>query len=112
MSRSTILPILGLAGIVLFSVNRAGAPPPVPDDPFYTDGFSESYAEPQPVAAEEPPPPPAPRLKSDVEAEEARKTTRADSAARATRDTAGVNSVPLRVEYVPLDTDEGPRSQD
>lgn len=81
MSRSILLPLLGLVGIILYGTTQAARPP------YETETRVEMDAPPpirQPAAARPPArrtpassPPPAPRLRSEVEAEAAR----ADSAA-------------------------------
>ena len=88
MSRSVLLPVLGLVGIVLYGTTRAGQPDPseivgMGRTPA-VHGFAPSMSRPPPEAP--PAPPPAPRLRSDVEAEE-RAAVLADTAAGAPADT-------------------------
>lgn len=112
MSRLTVLPLLGLAGIVAFGASRTGrqpSPEAFPD--VYEIGPpSQRSAEARPAVP--PPPPPAPRLRSAVEAEEAEKAALADSAAARRdsvgRDSAGPGLVPLRTGYVPAGEDAAP----
>lgn len=70
MSRSILLPIFGLMGIILYGTTRASRPPE-PEAGAYETGPEIIEMEPsQPLQRAAPPPPPAaPRLQSDVEAE-------------------------------------------
>ncbi|MGB3544089.1 hypothetical protein [Rubrivirga sp.] len=69
MSRNVVLPLLGLIGIVLFSLNRLGQPVGSEVDVFAEPIALEAEwdAEPQPERAFTATPPPAPRLRSDLE---------------------------------------------
>ena len=119
MTRSILIPILGLMGIVLYGTTRASRPPSL--DGADRAGVSRSgYVEmepSQPLQRVEPQqaPPPAPRLQSDVEAEEARaalleatarrlREQAADSAAAASAQAAPAPLAPAPGEppdYVP-----------
>ncbi len=69
MSRSILLPLLGLSGIILFGTIRAGRPDPAPSTP--APGAAPVVYDATPQAYESmPPPPPGPRLRSEVMAEE------------------------------------------
>lgn len=91
MSRSIILPLLALGGIILYGTTRAAGPAPdfVPvQDPATADGLvildeepPLTRLDPQPAPRRSTAPPPAPRLRSDVVAEEKTpEPTPADSA--------------------------------
>ena len=73
MSRSLLLPMLALAGIILYGTTQAARPDlpppstPVVDGPTYEE-MVLSPTEPE-APTRPPPPPPAPRLQSEVEAE-------------------------------------------
>ena len=99
MSRSIVLPVLGLLAVVIFGLTRARPLDAGPAEP------SESYewdvpTEPPPAPpAPPPPPPPAPRLRSDIEAEERASATPADTAQSPATDTARVG--PASAGYLP-----------
>jgi type IV secretory pathway VirB10-like protein len=97
VSRSLILPIIGLAGIILYGTTQAALPTA---DEVSQAQASARPAPPPPRAQAEapPPPPPAPRLRSVVEAEEAARA-RTDSTRLSPADTASGQ----RTEYAPLD---------
>lgn len=81
MSRSIILPILGLAAIILYGTTQA-ALPTAEDVSQMQEAARPARQAPPPRGAPPPAPPPAPRLRSEIEAEEAA-LARADSARRA-----------------------------
>lgn len=76
MSRTILLPILGLAAIILYGTTQAARPSADEVARIQVD----TPAETQPPRRAAPPPPPAPRLRSEIEAEAA---ARADSIRRA-----------------------------
>ena len=71
MSRSILLPVFALMGIVLYGTTRAARPAADLPDP---SGTRVEIADPSPEGPsyQAPPPPPAPRLRSEIEAEAAR----------------------------------------
>ncbi|WP_412069623.1 hypothetical protein [Rubrivirga sp. IMCC43871] len=82
MSRSLFIPLMALAGIILYGTTQAARPELAPPSAPVYDELT-----PRPTASEASihrPPPPAPRLQSEVEAEE---RTAAEAAAAPSRDT-------------------------
>ncbi len=83
MSRSLYIPLIALAGIIIYGTTQAARSElPPPSAPVYAE-TSPTRSEPAPPVRPPPPPPPAPRLLSEVEAE-------AQAAAEATRDSAAI----------------------
>ena len=80
MSRSILLPLLALGGIILYGTTRAAGPAPdfAPvEEPSAVDGLVVldedpplTRLDPQPGSRRSTAPPPAPRLRSEVVAEE------------------------------------------
>ena len=92
MSRNVVLPLLGLIGIVFFSLNRLARPVDVEGGgPAVLEAVRE--AEPPPERAFMATPPPAPKLASALEAESAALEAEADSAGVAAPDSSGAVAV-------------------
>ena len=69
MPRSILLPILALAGVVLFGTTRAGRPAVAPEPRVVVDDTPRRVEVELPEARPMTPPPPAPTLRSRVEPE-------------------------------------------
>ena len=88
MSRSIIIPALGLAGIIIYGATQASSPEPERVAPAPIVYESDTYTELPPPTR----PPPAPRLRSELEAE-ARRAMPTDTARGLAADTAQAGPV-------------------
>ncbi len=106
MSRSILLPVLGLAAIILYGTTQAARP--TAEEVARND--TREALEPQRLpsrATPAPPPPPAPRLRSEIEAEATARTDSIRQARQRVTDTvaAGSRSVGADARTAPLQGD-------
>ncbi|WP_412061079.1 hypothetical protein [Rubrivirga sp. IMCC45206] len=106
MPRSLVLPLVALAGIVLYGTTQAARPALPPPAESAAEAMAPARVEPMaPPPRAMPPPPPAPRLQSEVEAEARAQAARDSAATRESRsvapDESGTGGVGFRTGATP-----------